>query len=1413
MSIDDSGAAPAAPPPDEAAPALLAPTPDGAGPADRAPALPAPPADGAAPADDATAAQPADGGEPGGAAGEDDQEAAQPDIEEHRAEGLGELLAASGMGEAGKRDEPAPAHTIAVAAEVVQKVRGVFVPPLSYVEQRDAIGPDRRLWAVTGEAQSGRFTCAVALGLALRGQGPPADPALYGDHEGGFAQRDTRTDYEPGLALLRRRLEAPAGPGEDQFERDEDYAEFLSLEAQLEDALRPTYESENVRAERHRVLGLLSRLAYKLFGASFWTLCSHPAGFADTGDPPLPLFRLIPSAALTSRALLDILRDEGPSPGSVYICESAFESGVRREDLVDGLRDMLRATDSYLILTAGPRGQALRSAGLPVISTHFWRDKVRHSRFLQAILESHLDYYESLDERAAQLREQVDQLRERLLGALRRPKAIDQFCAELRWLPAGARAEEIAALADQLGHLSPGAAREWFQGLGDNERLYAMLVALFEGVDRLRLDDLYAAAVSHLRQGGVGQLCDPRAIGLAELRNRARVQIAATGGLQFNHDALAREARAQIASYHPALWSVCEQVLVPLVLQAPGPAAPSRESLGVAVGRVGMYHWRRLDPVLDSLADHDDGAVAATVGHILDGVARADPASAPRVAEKIASWARSRAPYRMWAASASIWRVYGGIAAAAADPQARHAVDALAKLRASLSEIAARPHSFDKPTVEQAERRVAALAAEAEARADGAQVEEERDRLLTAELQRLEAEQIEAITYALAQIARHSVADVVALVRAWLEDPPDSKQHWVGTIAALRLMEVPDGVGPPALSVERHELLLDLVAPMLDADERAIRVLLGTLRRWALADGWATRIGDRLHRLLARAPGQQRRLLAELLCELWTYAEPAAVTIAHRVAGRSRLIDGWPVDVAGDSAVILVDQARPTGRQRAFGVRLAHTVAGHLAAVTPVAVRALGLAGRHDFEPGELVAAPRLGLPALEAAGGPGGGLALILAWGPVLDLEDLGHGRWAGRALLTALGPELPCPPGVTPVPLPARRTSGQAAEQIVDAGLARLAQGMAARDAAAWWRTVAPALGLARPDAPAILARLKAWVAELDRPPASPDADPLRAIIATVCWLSAANLNVCVTLLVALLHGADERERLAGGAAARALLRLYGSAEAPPPPATHAGLLRLLAPLAPQGLPGVEAALFAARRWARDPAWADRLLDPPGGGPPELLQMIDALGAADRVALGPLLERWGEPLSGEAAGPMPAPAALVREALALQLGRGPAAALPPLAPGQGYGLLVLASSARRRAAVAREAARAIMLRHGGATVPVILRLGRSAPLGCLVAGDDPDALALDPQGDPAPLLGPLLERARPEQVRFVVLIGEAAPLDEADWEATTWAGRLYVYRDGPAERGARQIPPGRTAAEGGEAIAAYLAPRAAWG
>lgn len=1358
--------------------------------------------------------------------------------------------AASGQ-RAKKTDSGAIQLPVDVQLTVVQKARAVFVPSVHYLLQIDTFTSDQRIWIVTGRPQSGKFTCALHLGLALLRQGRPLNRDLYGSQGGSGAERRPE-DYAHGIRLLRQRITDRMGARERILEQDA-LTELATLEARLFDNLNSMQQSsdnENLRSDRYQVLAQLNARSIDLFSMNFYDLCR----WSETQDTALeraPFLQSLPAVKIIRRGLRDgfslpdLLQEQNIERQTIYILERAFEQGMHQSELSGVLQASLSSKDSYLIITTELTEQSLSTLSLPRISTRFAGAAAEFQTFLRNVLGSHLDYYEAIDGLPENLRLKVEGASDQiLLNALRQPFTIDMFCARLRGLPPDANIEAISKLADQVGRIDYEATRSWFRALSENDRLYALLAYLFTGVERYLLDDLYTLSVQYLRKDGVERLFDPRGLGLGDIRDHVRAHVTESNTIQFNNPALEEEVRRQVGNYHHILWSLCEHVFAPFIVEFRASSYGAlRQSLGASIGRMGVYHLVKLEPLLDGLAAHESGGVAATAGYILDALVRTDPARCGWSVERLERWSRSQDPDLMWAASAAVWRIYDAVADIAhsddaTSPTVRLAADALERLRAILTELASHPDRFRDEARARATRQAEEVVRGAISDApEGNQTEQTRteagrqrmqQELVRVQIQQWTAMLVEGVSYALLQLSRKHAVDIITLLSQWLQEPPNSNQHVVGELAVQHLFAETiaareQGSSAGRLILDRHEPLLGLVGPMLGADTDTLRDILQTLRHWINQTGWDERVQRALVGTIAQAKDADRIRLVELITDEWVGPDEAVSRIAHSLVARARMIDGFPVDVYdGNPTLVLVDSTRPARRQRDIGARLARLVAIELAAITPTTIGALGFAQPRIEQVGvtstSSILAPtlasRLLVPVLERCTGPKTPLALALTWGPILDVEDCLDGPWAKRLLVAELSPQQDLLQGIDCVQVSQGASLRTAADQFIDKALIRLFQGFAARDASAWWVRIGPLLHLESPDLDAIDACIDRWTADLDAPPRGSATDPLRAVVTTMCWMATANLPACVERLIRWMASEDARHQLVGKAVGRAMFYLFGSMSPAPMVDTHSELLQLVAPLSKQGWASVRAILFAARRWARAQSWAERLISPPDGESAEILRLVDALSADDRSQLTQFLTTWVHPLEGDDPDATPARITRLAEQIKLRLVLGTRKPLPSLVEGQSYGILMVDTSVSRApqrrilAQIASLAVREIRRRYGSTVQLLTYRLGQDYPL----AGpsEQPGAAVIAPHDGAFPprLLGPILDRLTPDQVRFVVLLSTAPAHDEEDWYETSWANHIHVYNHtNRSVQPFKAIPPQSTVKNGAEAIAEYLA------
>lgn len=1067
---------------------------------------------------------------------------------------------------------------------------------------------------------------------------------------------------------------------------------------------------------------------------------------------------------------------------TVYIVRDAFENGVQLTDLCEpvlqAVNTALGSNDNYLILT-------VTAADRP----HVDAPQVDAKVAMGIVFEHYLGLYETDGMFGPVFPELLDTVRAHkpeIATNLTWPFHARSFGLLLKTLGPEATVDDILQCARQAGRVDRQRAQAWFAGLPtNNARLYAMLVALFGGIDRFQLDEIYTAVVQWLRKDGV-LLDDPRQTSLARLLEEIGAVVEAKQ-VRFSDADYARQVEVEIDNNHHLLWSLKDVILG----WAREYSAPEywelRRNLGAAIGRLGIYHLDKLRTVLNDLAHDDNGGIVAVAGYALDAVCRRGPRYQAFALDLLESWVKSGHPRLMWAAGLSIWRVYDGLLemARASGPteDAQNAREALGRAREILTHLTDRFDDF-------ADGAKAAVVAAVLAAGNGQLSLAEVRRRAQEELDRWAEKMARSILHAIRRIALSDALGMVELVGTWLGKEKGSNLRGIGLLAAYQLFDENTGKDVRPLA-DRHGPLLKLAGPVLSTDDEIVDAMLAAFGSWLNDPEWEERIFAALLPLVNEGGTLKAVVLRAGLSRNWLeHEEPAARRLAQALISRSYLMDGYPADLPGHSRGLLLVDASREGRLNRSAARLGRALYQRLDSALDLDVAHLGgslsLARPGDQpETATLQSAyprSRLLMPPLEHWRGEGVKLALALTWGPIADLEDLVGSPWNGCLLVADLGHGTTWPAGQV-----AHRFNPSGMENDPDeielwwrAHLARL---LAARPAETWHMALAPYysdVDLASPDA--LAASLEGQAAQLDDVRAAlPRPDVARTLTAALLYLAAADLSYCVYLLGKWLANGGPAGRLAQ-AGGKMLFRVYGEALPTPIAAKTATLLELVPALAAaEGAAALPAILDAVRHWAADRDWQVRLLSRPNGGPAELSRMVDALPATARETLRTTLDHWIKP-DGEGDEDTRHFLACLAERLITRLDLACKQPMPDLADGHRYGLLVVdtqgdAETVRRRLTLADALLKGMIGSTWETTCAVLCRLGDSCPL--VAPGDKLQAADLASTNLPARprLLGPLLESLRPAQAAFVLLLADDVVLDGEDWPDTDWGPRIVVY------------------------------------
>jgi hypothetical protein len=1069
----------------------------------------------------------------------------------------------------------------------------------------------------------------------------PSDSGVDRDLKGHEADGIPQESFEPFPSLPvppdiplepETEMKEESGPGmeEDDEKEDEEYEEreeethpaTLRIDESLLDRVQqvfvePLNYSRSV-AGFQRIAGSYIIIIYGDEHAGKLTCALHLAqDLLDRkgAEKRIYCYRRRSDEALS---LLDFVQQEYFADERVYIIEDAFPS-VSLEDLEAAtlyhLNEKLRDKRSFLILTTERPVRALPGGVVRVSAS---------VRDLEKVFFNHLDLYET-DSYATEgiriekpvlalARESWDALRQELKD----PDQIDEFCRRLGVQGGLPDAEGLQKLAHEIALRRIEATRPWFGGLALHEKLFAFLVVLFPGRDGRSLYETFLTVVARLRDHGMN-LTDPREIGYNDLLDRIRASESPTREISFHERAIGTEVEWQVKNYNYLLWFLVPWFLEEVKKSRGKDGGETRKSWAAAVGRIGLHQPARLREELKELARHPTKEVAAAAGYAFSEVCLRDRDAEQEVCDALRSWVASRESRLMWTASSCIFRVYGALKRSERDTtEARsRLLDTLEGLIAALE---------GRQPFGEEDWKTAWTIASRNARDARAAERQARD-LLKAWAK----ENRKGARYAVGQIAAVDPEGMVERLRLWLTSGrPELRQASLHAIR--RLFEgATREAGPPR---QRHSVIVALIEPVLahcGEGSRVTAALFNALAKWT--DKWpdqpvSSAAMAALLKAANRLTGRAARAFRSALAPWLASPAPHVRRLGGTLFMRSLLLEGAAVPALESFQGALVLDASMEALGDEGYEPAARRIWNLLQPRLDLRLARMG-ERRELAEPGDLFPSravldgsrPRLLLPALAAFDGEDLRIVIVLATGPILDLEEVLMAGWSSRLLLANLGQASQQPALPRAIRIDPRSPQGGMTDLV-----AKVDDGFVA--------TLARA-GAGAPADEGLEVSLENWVAELDEPQSlNNPVDRALAIFQAILGLAESDLDRCSALLSRWL-GPDRNdlEQRVGSAAVRLLLRIDAHRD-PPPASVQTCLFHLAAELGACGPEGLETALAAVRRWLTMEEWTGTLLGSHGDESAALPQWIESLLPANAEFLSRTLADWRRPSSDDSAG-----------------------------------------------------------------------------------------------------------------------------------------------------------------------------------
>ncbi len=1212
-----------------------------------------------------------------------------------------------------------------------------------------------------------------------------AQPMDFGDEglqdeDGDQIDQDQLQGDRPHFALIRERSirkmrsvwVEPQGFGSRRLDTSDDARVFI------------------VRGDDHSgKLTAAVNLCYRLAGDKF-----PYGGIRLYRRRPIEPFTLLEAVESGYWPSLEDTDPTSAADGSFVIVRDAFDKSISLSELdaaeLDQLTEVLRTKNSFLLLTT--EIDQARLAALDVRKL-----VVGHIDLLE-VLRNHVTYYQAPENGSlsADVAAELFQTWEALATILRTPDLINQLCRRILEERVRDRAG-IEALAEEIGKLAIIDLRAWFDKLPLDAQLFVLMAYLFEGIDLETLEKLYLEAVARLHREGAVWMRDSRRLCLLYLQEAMGPDGVGDENVEFADAAIRRQVAWQVGNRRLLLASILSPVVAEALSLPIWRDAGRRAVLGVALGKLGIHDRGMFAESLDLLAKGRSGlpanlrnSFAAIPGYAMTESLRKATSTGGVVLGTLDRWVGSGHPDFLWTAGAAIWRVYQ-----AAKTLEGHGggggtkPELVDKLRRCLKNMVLAYGHLSPDVLQRLKKEAAA----------GKSDRKEAAHAYRARLYEISREGRNCASFAIERIGRVDVQGMVDLSLEWLR-LSDENLHEVALRAARKTFEnLARAAQPPSL--ERYRPILALFQTVIVEAKPVAYVTRAAfgLAKWLRSPVWREALVGSLLELSRNANSQGRARLREALSRYWSESPfPEAREIARALIARSYAMAGVLTDLPelGRCLVVvepeLIQERVPQRGNDAEAKRKAERREGAILQILAmvearmhVTVLLLGEQVATARTKGGLrltsdLPLQRLMTPGVRNVAPDGVRMVVLLASGPVIDLEDGLDSVRAEHKLVIAANCELEVPLGAELLRV-GRDLSARDLEAVEAKLLLICARAQAALDPTGW-EPLLERLGVNIGHLDTVPgAVLAAWAAQLSELPADTGGqDPAKKILCALLRLAAADLDACLRIVRTWLTEGTGLERRMAAAASIALFRAVTDA-----PAIWGGLApqrtfdELAEPLARSGKDGTDAMLETVKRWLAEPALAEVLAGAVEDGRCRLLRWAEEAAPQQVEAFQEALKPLRKALEDAELGPNGEILDAVFDRLRVRLAMGRPRPLPGLAVGETFGVIVIDASARWG-----QLAADLFSRFNQPTTslkPLLYRLGERWP--SWVAGDpNPKQTDLSPVGVRLPrLLGPILKELSPAAVSFLVVLSGEMWIDGEDWIDSPWRERIFTFRQLP--------------------------------
>lgn len=736
------------------------------------------------------------------------------------------------------------------------------------------------------------------------------------------------------------------------------------------------------------------------------------------------------------RSLIDFLVELKKAKPSVYVLSDAFESGLGlsvsdfSNTIISIINKYLSEHDAYLILTTSKTRDDIQTIQARIISAAVKDASLRYcftqhyawyqgkdspnplSENLVALINQNIDDLNKDFKNPAQINHFFYQISRNELQVIVRRSLNDtdkdfSDLGDMQNSPVFKDALlRLAQRARRYGLPDQGSTEVWFGNLPENIKLFALLAIILQGFSFNLIEEIYIQAVQKLRDDKLQTIEHHATFGRDVIFTSIHARLDEKGFIVFDNQVYVIEVKKQIDSRHLLLWPLIDIFVDYIDRFKEREYWEHRRELGAALGRIGIYAHGKLDAVLDSLANSDESGVVAASGYALAEICNLDVKYHAYVVQTIARWVKSGDPDLMWAAGASIWRVYDSLERFLKNQQPNSSTyqtteETIRSIYKSLSELAGNVDSFNDQINQTVALKVLQIASEVITKDPDLMLSLQQAQAMEAQLKIWVENNMGSVLHAVWQMLWLKPNEVVSLVCDWMNAKP-SKDIDVTNLRVMGLLSATE-LFKRTTGMQKQELLdniplTQLIQPLLARGDRSsIQQMMQSLGNWMSNPEMAQRFEEVMLPIVNRLSENELNNLRDGIIEVWLKKPAKSHTLGKFLLSRSYTIQGAPIGLHEHTGLKLIWDTTLPSRKKGID-SLARNLFIRVGARQNISLYPMGHAKSISFvdsypslEELQLVSdLPRLVYPVISSMKLSETDSVIVLMNDEILDFEDL---------------------------------------------------------------------------------------------------------------------------------------------------------------------------------------------------------------------------------------------------------------------------------------------------------------------------------------------------------------------------------------------------------------------------------------